>query len=373
MAQARLIEIRQLVRFLTKSPSQALLTDAFIDDNINRVVLYDFPNELKLFDLRTQFTFTVQPYVDTYKTDKSMSPAWPLYNFRNRYVNVTPPFYSAGYLMGYAQSREQFFGSWPKVDSIQKQQQGDGTTFSWSGFVTNNGPNPGNNNQGTFILQNEVLFDSVDVNNNGLQLIDQPILDSVTRLPTQFGRLYNPQLPVPAPLVLIAPYDNVVINPTFPTTNFINYFSGKYTLTFATAPKIGQAVNSQVYFYVPSRPLSILFYDNIFTVRPVPDQPYEINFDCYKVPTELIAGTDEPEIAQWWQIWAYGAAIKILQQRSDYDQVTLITPEFERQKDLALYRTVVQNTTQRVATIYSNQNDLGSGWGNWNGYGQSGV
>lgn len=370
MADSTRVAMRQLVRFLTKSPSAALLTDTFIDEMLNTYILYDFPNSVKLFDLHTTFSFTCQPFVDTYKTDKSMAPNLPLYNFRNRYTNINNPVYIAGYLAMFSQSREQFFGSWPQVDSIQMQNQGDGTTVAYTGFVTNNGPNPGNSNQGTFILQNSVLFSSVDINNNGLQLIDQPILDSVTLLPTQFGVLYNPSLPAPTPLVLTAPYTT---DPQFPGNNWINYFSGEYNILFATAPKLGQAINSQVYFYVPSRPLTMLYYDNKIVLRPVPDQPYVINFEAYKCPTELIADNQSPEIEQWWQLWSYGAAIKILQRRFDYDSVTLIMPEFENQRDLALYRTATQNTTQRVATIYSQQNDLGAGWGNWNGYGQSGI
>jgi hypothetical protein len=95
--------------------------------------------------------------------------------------------------------------------------------------------------------------------------------------------------------------------------------------------------------------------------------------EVYKRPTELIVSTQEPNMEQHWQYIAYGAARKVLQLRFDYDSVQLIEPEFRKQQELVLNRTIVQNTTQRVATIYSQQSDLGGGWGNWNGYGQSGI
>ena len=370
MADTTLVAIRKLVRWLTKSPTPDLLTDATIDENVNTYTLYDFPQALRLFDLHTTVSWTCLPYVDTYKTDKSTAPTWPLYNFRNRYTSVNPPVYVAGYLANYSQSREQFYGAWPQVASIQQQTAGDGATTNFSGFVTNAGGASANNAQGTFILQNNVTFSSVDTNNNGVALVDQPILDSVTLLPTQYGRMYNPSYPAPAPLVLPAPYTTAG---TFPNNNFINYYTGQYNITFTAAPKEGQAVNSQVYYYVPSRPLSVLYYDNQFVLRPVPDQPYKITIEAYTLPSELLLSAQSPELEQWWQLIAYGAAIKILQRRFDYDGVALITPEFKNQENLALSRTVVQQTTQRVGTIYSNQNDLGPGWSNWNGYGQWGV
>ncbi len=370
MANSTLDAIRTLVRFLTKSPTPDLLTDQTIDENVNTYVLYDFPQSLRLFDLHTTVSWTCLPYVDTYKTDKSMAMGWPLYNFRNRYVSVNPPVYVAGYLANYSQSREQFFGAWPQIASIQQQAAGDNVTTNFSGFITNQGGSSANNSQGTFILQNQVTFSSVDSNNNGVSLLDQPILDSVTLLPTQYGRMYNPSFPAPAPLVLVAPYTTDI---NFPTTNFINYYTGQYSVTFTSAPKTGQAVNSQCFFYVPSRPLSVLYYDNQFVLRPVPDQPYKITIEAYTLPSELISAGQSPELEQWWQLMAYGGAIKILQRRFDMDGVNIIMPEFKNQENLALSRTVVQQTTQRVGTIYSNQNDLGPGWSNWNGYGQWGV
>jgi hypothetical protein len=351
MATPNLAQIQQYVRFLTKSPSEELLSTSFINDTVNNFFLYDFPEHLRLFTLHQQFTWYCQPNVDTYPTDTSVVPTTdPLYNFQNLYITVNPPVYVAGYQASYSQSREEFYRMWPQVDSITQIGAGDGSTLAFAGVIGAN-QNPGS--PSAPILRNYVLINSVTDSGIGLSLIDQPLTGT-----PNFGTLYIPGTTVPT---------------TFDPNNNINYITGEYVATFAAPPGVGIAVNAQVYNYVPSRPLSVLWFQNEFVLRPVPDQPYQINIEVYKRPTALINSGDIPGLEQWWQYIAYGTARKILQLRFDYDSVALIEPEYRKQQELVLNRTVVQNTNQRVATIYSQQSDIGGGWGNWNGYGQSGI
>jgi hypothetical protein len=50
----------------------------------------------------------------------------------------------------------------------------------------------------------------------------------------------------------------------------------------------------------------------------------------------------------------------------DMDSVTMIMPEFKKQEALCLRKTIVQNTNERVATIYTESNGTnganGFGW-----------
>ena len=92
MADSTLTAIRIKIRRLTRSPSQALITDAQIDDYINTFVLYDFPESLRLFTFRTTLTFYTQPNIDTYETDTVDATA-PLYNFKNKYITVHQPIF----------------------------------------------------------------------------------------------------------------------------------------------------------------------------------------------------------------------------------------------------------------------------------------
>src|ERR1700682_1382899 len=98
--------IENKVRRLTRSPSTAQLTVADLENYINTFVVYDFPEHLRTFQLRTTFSFYTNPYQDVYRTDKASygdpvaNPSIvnnPLYNFQNNYLTVHPPIYIAGY------------------------------------------------------------------------------------------------------------------------------------------------------------------------------------------------------------------------------------------------------------------------------------
>lgn len=321
-----LAQIRTKVRRLTRSPSTAQLTDQNIDDYVNTFVLYDFPEHLRLFSLRTTFTFYAQPYIDTYSTN-STTATDPLYNFKNKYITVHPPIYIAGYNSLYSQSREQFFGIYPMTNSIASiGTTGDGVTTAFAGTLSN-----------IPILRNNVLFDSVNTANAGLSLIDDGA-------------------------------GNLVVPNTTVNVGTINYVTGAYTFTFPSAPASGAAINSQTVPYVPSLPQALLFYNDTFTLRPVPDQPYRINMEVYQRPTELLSvATNIPELSEWWQYIAYGASKKVFEDRMDLESVQLIMPEFMKQQTLIQRRTIVQYTNERTATIYTDQ-----GLGTGNGWGQGG-
>lgn len=347
---SKLEAIRTKVRRLTLSPSASQLSDADIDNYVNNFVLYDFPEHLRLFNMRKTFTFYTQPNVDTYDTNTTVTTD-PLYNFNNIYISVHQPIYVAGYLTTYTQDRSQFYGVYPKINTIASiGQTGNGVLTTFTGQVNSQQSIiPASLNQVQIaLLQNNVLFDSIDANNNGLALIDVPYNN-------ELGYLVVPNQPV------------ATVLPPDQTNNYINYLTGQFSITFPTAPASGVAINSQTVVYQPSRPLMMLFYDNKFTLRPVPDQPYRVDMEVYQRPAELLAG-NTPEISQWWQYIAYGASKKVFEDRMDMDSVQLIMPEYKKQEALVLRKTLVQLTNERVATIYTEQSNNGpdgNGWGGW--------
>ena len=330
-----LAQIQTKVRRITRSPSVSQITDAQLNDYINTFVLYDFPEHLRLWNFRQNLKFWCRAYVGEY-TDNTVSLTDPLYNFKNRYISLHPPLYIAGYNSFYTQSQEQFYGIYPKVTSIFKIAQGDGITAVFAGTLPN-----------VPILQNNVTFSSVDINNNSLTLNDIPTFDAFGHMLTT-GLLYLPNNPIPQ--------------------GTINYVTGAYLVTFPFAPRVGQAINSQTLPYNPSLPQALLYYDGVMTVRPIPDQPYEINIEAYIRPTELLAGTQQPDLAQFWQYIAYGASKKIFEDRMDLESVQQIMPEFKMQEKLVLRQTIVQNSNERTATIFTESvgptpGGFGSGWG----------
>ena len=117
--------------------------------------------------------------------------------------------------------------------------------------------------------------------------------------------------------------------------------------------------------YAANRPQGALYYNNIITLRPVPDQVYPVNIMAFKTPLALLASGDNPLLKQWWQYLAYGAAKKIFEDSQDPEGVTAILPEFRAQEAMVLRRTLVQNANQRSATIYQEQAGLFA-YGNFN-------
>ena len=346
--------ISQKVRRLTRSPSLNSLSERDLQQYINTFVVYDFPEQLRTFNLRTQFTFVCNPFQDTYITDATLQVTNPLYNFQNLYMTIHPPVYIAGNNAMYTQSREQLYNIYPITNSISSiGAQGDGATTRYTGVINTNQAITGPVQQLISLIQGEVLFSSVDLNGNGLALVDVPVIDTATGNPTVNGNLYVPGLQPSAPPTIVTPL------------NTVNYATGVFTITFPDAPGIGVAINSQSVPSTLAMPQALLYYANQFTLRPVPDQPYRINFEVFMNPVALLAGNQSPQLNEWWQYIAYGAAKKIFEDRMDSDSVQAILPEFKMQELLCNRRTIVQNANMRATTIYAEQTqgNTNGGWG----------
>lgn len=351
--------IQQKVRRLTRTPSTAQLSDDDLNQYINTFVVYDFPEHLRMFNLRTTYSFYTNPFQDVYPTDTTAFlgvTTNPLYNFQNAFISVHGPIYIAGYQSYFSQSREQFFGIYPLVNSIANTGfTGDGTTTSFTGVINSQQAilPPNNFQQVVTLLQNNVVFDSIDGLGLGLVMIDVPLTDAVTGNKRPVGNLYVPNALPTGPVTIINP------------ANTINYVTGAFTVTFPNPPASGVPINSQTVPQICALPQGLLYYDNKFTVRPVPDQPYKINFEAYIRPTALLEENQSPELEEWWQYVSYGAAKKIFEDRQDLESVALIMPEYKKQEALCLRRTLVQYTNERTATIYTEQTMFGPGSGGW--------
>lgn len=310
MAVATLQAIRDKVRKLTRSPSVNQLTDATLDEYVNTFISYDFPETLRLFSLHRSVVFYLEPNIDTYTVDAVL-------NNINAYTTFNPPLYIGGFKAHYSQSEEEFYNIYPFNNSIKNTSlTGDGVAVAFSGTLPS-----------IPVLRGEVTFTSKDSNNDGLVLSDS----------SSDGLLSGDG------------------------TGTIDYITGAFTLNFNAAPASAEPIVSQVVPYASSRPTSMLFFEDKFVFRPVPDQVYKVQLEAFVTPTELLSASSEPELQEWWQYIAYGAAKKVLEDRMDLETVQMITPEFKRQERMILRRTIVQQTNQRTSTIYSNMTNLGAG------------
>lgn len=302
-------KIRVKIRRITRSPSSSQITDDQIDDYVNTFILYDLPASLKLNTLNKTLTFYTSPNIDTYFTNTT-DTSNPLYNFKNRYSSIHGPVYVAGRESFLSLSEEEFRGIYPNEHYKVNIGTGDGVTTNFTGTLDN-----------VPILQNNVIISSVDTGGDPLQVFDDGL-----------GSLTG--------------------DVTVPGT--IAYLTGSYDVDFDVSPASGETVWIQFVPYTASKSDTILFKNEEFTLRPVPDATYKVEVQGFIRPTELLADSEIPELADFWQYIVYGACVKVFQDRSDFESVTNIAPEFERQELLVNRRTIVQNAGKRAATIYSN-------------------
>jgi hypothetical protein len=319
MADSTLVAIRKKVRLLTRSPSSSQLTSNEIDEYINTFILYDFPGHLHLTSFKQIFSFYTRPYIDVYSTN-TVNADDPLYNLKNVVITNDVPVYIAGTRAYFTQSYDDFFTLYPSVQLESSIGTGDGINATFNGTLDN-----------VPVLQNSVLFTAIDANYNGIILKDVPQV--VAGAPTVNGDL-------------VVPNDAT-------SRGSINYVTGVYNFTFTSIPADSSTVYAQTVSYTESKPNSVLYFDNKFTVRPVPDHVYKISMEAFVRPSELLGATSKPELEQYWQYIAYGAAKKIFEDRMDTESIAQIMPEFKEQELLCGRRTLVQQSNQRVATIYT--------------------
>lgn len=139
----------------------------------------------------------------------------------------------------------------------------------------------------------------------------------------------------------------------------INYSTGEITgLVFAQAIPEGTPIQIQYNPKKLSIPLAIMFFQNQFTLAPVPDAGYTIELTCYRQPIQALIAADmtgNPELSEWWEILAVGAAKKIFENRLDSDGVMFVDKMLKERYDIIESRTYAQIGQQRINTIYTDQ------------------
>lgn len=316
-----LAQIRTKVRYLTGSLSENQLTTQRIDDNVNTFILYDFPQHLRLFSFKKRLTFYAIPYIDTYENN-TVNVNDPLYNFINTVDSVHGPVYINGNQVTFTENNENFYGMYPNRLNTELIGTGNGVTVGpYTGTLTN-----------IPILQGNVCITSVSTANGPIIITDVP--NYAGGLMTTTGNLYE--------------YNNPAV-----LLGMINYVTGVYTVTLPIAAALDQDINFQAVPYAATKPSSILFYDNKFILRPVPDVPYRVDVEVYMRPTELLTANSLPRLSGWWQYIAYGAAKKIMEDLADEEGVNRIMPEFKKQETLVQRSTLMQMTNESSSTLVS--------------------
>lgn len=311
---ATLDTIRSKIRKVTGRPSPNQISDASIDEYINTYYLYDMPENLRLMELKDYYNFTTIPNIDTYDFAADQD-----------FITVEPPAYAGGFQMIYYQSPEEFYRVWPSINFLQRFSSGDNSSGPYTGVLSNVPilkSTTAVNGSKTF----NVLVSTLDANGNSMTAHDDgngSLIDEATEA----------------------------------TIGTINYTTGAIEVTFPQNVQDGAPINAQTIPYVAARPTDILFFNNQFVVRPVPDIAYQVQIIAYRSPSAFISSNpnQQPELKQWWQLLAYGAALKIFADDADSDQITKFFPLYEEQMLLVQRRTLKQLANQRAPTQYSDQ------------------
>jgi hypothetical protein len=135
--------------------------------------------------------------------------------------------------------------------------------------------------------------------------------------------------------------------------NFVNYLTGEINVTFPVGIPAGNNINVQVYYFQSGLPRSILYYDNVLTLRSVPAQQYLVELEAYLSPAAYLNTADAITFGYMSEYIARGAARKILSDTGDVEQFNFYEPFFREQEQLVWKRSQRQWTATRTETLYS--------------------
>lgn len=359
-------DIDTKVRNLTGSPSLDQISAADMNRYINNYYTLVMPFELKE-QIQLQFIkFETFAGVDTYP-------------FPGSFLTDQPMCYADGYPLIFYQDPDIFYQDWPIQIAADNLGSGNGTTISFAGGFQSP----------PIIIGSVTLTDGVQILNDTGDPETSQIIATGTGATNYTGTLFAfPILPGSLQITdgvetfvdngsgLLTGnqggtgtinYSTGVWNVTFNTAviigtsivatfvvistlgilqgngiGTINYVTGAYTVSFDFPPLNGATIYNKYQGYQPTRPQGVLFFNNQFTFRPIPDQVYQIQMQGYINPTQLVAETDQPLLPEWGQLIAYGAAVDIFMDRGDkvnYDKTYEVLKRFE---NVALARTVQQ-------------------------------
>ncbi len=166
-----------------------------------------------------------------------------------------------------------------------------------------------------------------------------------------------------------APLGNTALSGGYSTVlNTVNYNTGVANVTFSTAIPSGTPINAQCYFIQQGIPRSVLYYNNIITVRPPPNTQYLVELDAYLTPAAFLTLSQAIPFGYMAEYIARGAARKIMSDTGDIEQFQFYEQFFREQETLVWKRSQRQFTSTRTETIYSNSGSTIS-----NGYNQSSM
>jgi hypothetical protein len=387
-------DIITYVRRIIKSPSDAVISDNLIIDYINRFYLTDVDARIQVFDLKSKYQFQTMPGVDQYNMplyDVQVEPGSQNIAMFPVYQGFLPPAYINGVSVNWQTQKNTFFNYGSNIlQNLTGSIVGDGS----AGPYTINLPILPNNSTPLNPPFSGILRGHVDITGiiaTGVN-VDPPVGSTLnTAIPSTsiFPAVYITSQDATGANVVVqdsgqfltgnvnygllmspgtAPFGYSALtdplNPLVPystTMNTINYFTGVAVVNFPVAIPAGVNINVQCSYFTSGLPRSILFYNNVLTLRVPPAKQYLVELDAYLSPVAFLNSASAIPFGYMAEYIARGAARKILSDTGDMEQFQFYEPFFREQETLVWKRSQRIWTSTRSETIYSN-----NGYGSWN-------
>jgi hypothetical protein len=417
-ADSTVVAIKKKVRRLTASASTSALSDADLDLAINTFYSQDFPYAIKTDQMRSIYTFFTQPNIDRYPLDVyyNQSVRGPVYvegiegvlfKDRKNFFNLWPRFPTkfqqggtslSGIITGATQANPAVItspdhnlttGAVVTISGIVGMTQLNGNNYTITVIDANDFSLNGIDSTGfgayisggtwtaisqtfSFIipgpfLSREVVIGGVDQNGNPISINDNGfgILNYLTPNPVFFVPDANPTTNPAIPgMYNLNTEDPGLNNPL--NIGTVNYVSGQINFTLPSGISLGagQLFTVWVSQYQTGRPYSILFWNNEFTIRPVPKLIHKVEVETYLTPVQFLASTDNPIVQQWWQMISYGVSREILRERQDMEGVANLEEGYLRQEALVLERQACEEINIPNYNIFNSpqQQFCNGGW-----------
>jgi hypothetical protein len=381
-------DIITYIRRIIKSPSNSQITDNLLVDYINRFLLMDMDARMQLFDFKTKYQFQTTPGIDqynmplyAYQSSDLQSPiaSFPLYQgfLPNLKVDgIVCPLYTQSDLFdnlfpNYVQQQTQvatgnggssytinlpFFPAIPGHVDLTGIIAASPTSTPQDpilGTTLNTNVPQSSVYAGVYIYATGPNGQNIIVQDSGQFLSDNTDGDLYGLLMSQ-GQSPNGGTPLSGGS---PPVDNYYST----TENTVNYNTGLVNVNFPVNIDEGTIISAQCYYYEQGIPRSILFRNNILTVRPPPDTQYLIEIDAYLTPAAFLNTGNAIPFGYMAEYISRGAARKILADTGDIEQFQFYEPLFKEQETLVWKRSQRQFTATRTDTIFSNSGNRANG------------
>jgi hypothetical protein len=292
-------------------PDAAMYSDTQCANLINYFYQYVLPKELKIFWGYTDYEFFTQIGVDQYLAPQG-------------FQTVNPDAYADGFPIEWYIDPDTFYQDYPKQVNKAEIATGNGSTNSFN-FNTSSFP----------VLQRSVYV------TDGYQVVQD----------------------VPTNATAGTFFQTSPLSSTGVVGGSIDYTTGTIAnLSFITAPAANTTITVTSQAYLEQRPQGILFFPqqplldatqgsldavNMFVLRPVPDDTYQITLHGIQIPPAFINYTDVPFRPDLGPLIALGAALHRFKLFNQMDQYEQYLPEYNRFKDVSMQDTFEMYLYQR--------------------------